>query len=182
MLRTERPCDVEAREALLDAAFGAGRFAKTSERLRAGLRPAEDLAFIATDGGRIIGTLRLWPVTAGHGRPCLLLGPLAVAASVRNRGVGGALIHQALHRAKALGHRAVILVGDPDYYHRFGFSAASTGALSMPGPYERDRLLACELVAGALDDARGLIMADPRDASRRSGLSARRPRGCSAAR
>jgi predicted N-acetyltransferase YhbS len=53
----------------------------------------------------------------------------------------------------------VLLVGDAPYYGRFGFSAARTGGLWMPGPYERDRLLARELVPGALDGACGLINA-----------------------
>ena len=56
-----------------------------------------------------------------------------------------------------LGHRAVLLVGDAAYYGRFGFSAEKTGALWLPGPYEKSRLLARELVPGALDGARGLI-------------------------
>lgn len=157
VLRYEQPGDIVSREALLNAAFGPARFAKTSERLREGLEPAASLSFVATEGARVVGTLRLWPVTAGQDRPCLLLGPLAVAADVRNRGLGSDLMHRALRTAKALEHRAVILVGDPDYYNRFGFSAERTGALSMPGPYERERLLACELVSGALRGARGVI-------------------------
>jgi len=51
----------------------------------------------------------------------------------------------------------VLLVGDAPYYGRFGFSAEKTGALWLPGPYEKSRLLGCEIVAGALDGARGLI-------------------------
>ncbi len=54
-----------AREDLLDAAFGAARFAKTSERLREDRLPAEGLAFAAMDGDRLVGTVRLWNVTAG---------------------------------------------------------------------------------------------------------------------
>jgi predicted N-acetyltransferase YhbS len=142
---------------LLDAAFGAGRFTKTSERLREGRVPARGLAFVAFDGGRLVGTVRLWSVVAGTAPRCLLLGPLAVAADIRNRGIGAALMWHALRKAKTLGHRAVLLVGDAAYYNRFGFSAEKTGALRMPGPYERDRLLACELVPGALGGARGTI-------------------------
>jgi predicted N-acetyltransferase YhbS len=50
-----------------------------------------------------------------------------------------------------------LLVGDAPYYERFGFSAEKTGALAMPGPYEKHRLLALELVPGALDGAHGVI-------------------------
>jgi predicted N-acetyltransferase YhbS len=156
-IRRERRGDVAAREQLLDAAFGAGRFAKTSERLRESRMPASGLALVASDGGRLIGTIRLWSITAGYDRPCLLLGPLAVAADTQNRGIGGTLMHHALRKAASRQYSAVLLVGGPDYYSRFGFSSASTGALHMPGPFERERLLACELIPGALKGARGLI-------------------------
>ncbi len=56
------------------------------------------------------------------------------------------------------GDGAVVLLGDAPYYARFGFSAAATGALTLPGPFERDRLLALELREGALADAAGMIL------------------------
>jgi hypothetical protein len=56
----------------------------------------------------------------------------------------------------------VLLVGDAPYYARFGFAAEKTADLWLPGPYERDRLLACELRPGALDGARGRITATGR--------------------
>ncbi|MBR1207619.1 MULTISPECIES: GNAT family N-acetyltransferase [unclassified Bradyrhizobium] len=169
-IRQERRSDVAAREGLLDAAFGPGRLAKTSERLREGRKPARGLAFVARRGSHLVGTLRLWPIVTGTGHACLLLGPLAVAEEARCLGIGAALMRQALQRAQRLGHRAVILVGDAAYYDRFGFSAAQTGAFRMPGPYQRDRLLACELVLGALRGAGGLIAAASRPPSRLSGL------------
>ena len=98
----------------------------------------------------------MWHVSAG-GIPALMLGPLAVEASSRKLGVGAALMDHALAAAKARGHRAVILLGDAPYYARFGFSAAKTGELSLPGPFERDRLLGLELREGALDGAWGMI-------------------------
>ena len=58
----------------------------------------------------------------------------------------------------------MLLVGDASYYGRFGFSADKTGGLWLPGPFERHRLLGCELVPGALHSARGLISATGRAA------------------
>jgi predicted N-acetyltransferase YhbS len=89
--------------------------------------------------------------------PALVLGPLAVDPACRALGVGAALMRHALGAAAARGHGAVILLGDAPYYARFGFSTEATAALALPGPYERDRLLALELRAGALDGASGLI-------------------------
>jgi predicted N-acetyltransferase YhbS len=161
-LRHERAADIEAREALLDEAFGEARARKASERLREGRQPAEGLAFVAAEARRVIGTARLWDIACGAGKPALLLGPVAVADDCRNRGIGAALVRRALREARKLGHLAVVLVGDAPYYGRFGFTAERTAALWMPGPFERHRLLALELTPGALDGARGLIVATGR--------------------
>ncbi len=155
-IRAERATDVRARERLLDASFGENRHQRTCQRLRDGRAPADGLALTAVCNGRLAGTVRLWHIRAG-GVPALMLGPLAVDASLRKLGVGAALMTEALARAAARGHGAVILLGDAPYYARFGFSDARTGALSLPGPFERDRLLAIELRDRALDGACGLI-------------------------
>jgi predicted N-acetyltransferase YhbS len=159
-IRAERASDVVAREALLDACFGANRHTRTCQRLRDGRAPAEGLALSVVRQGRqerLVGTVRLWHVSAG-GKPALVLGPLAVDASCRALGVGAALMDHALAAAKARGHGAVILLGDAAYYARFGFSALKTGELSLPGPFEHDRLLGHELREGALDGAWGMIL------------------------
>jgi predicted N-acetyltransferase YhbS len=156
-VRKERPAEAAARDALLDLAYGPARFTKASERLREGRRA--ELALVAAEGRRIVGTVRLWQVSAGSDRRALLLGPLAVASDRRRRGIGSTLMHHALREAARLRHGAVLLVGDAPYYSRFGFSSEKTGALWLPGPYERHRLLGCELKPGALDGARGLISA-----------------------
>jgi predicted N-acetyltransferase YhbS len=155
-IRTERASDVVARETLLDACFGENRHLRTCQRLRDRRAPAEGLALSAVSQGRLVGTLRLWHVSAG-GKPALVLGPLAVDPSCRKLGVGATLIRQALAEAQARGHGAVILLGDAPYYARFGFSDLKTGELSLPGPFERDRLLGLELTEGALDGAWGMI-------------------------
>src|SRR3954449_470547 len=156
-IRAERASDVVAREALLDACFGAKRHLRTCQRLRDGRAPAEGLALSAVRQGRLVGTVRLWHVSAG-GIPALVLGPLAVEESSRQLGVGAALMDHALAAATARGHRAVILLGDAPYYARFGFTAGKTGALSLPGQFERERLLGLELTAGALDGAWGMVV------------------------
>jgi predicted N-acetyltransferase YhbS len=107
----------------------------------------------------------------GTGQSALLLGPVAVAADCRNRSVGAALVGHALAAARRRGHAAVVLVGDAPYYSRFGFSTEKTAALRMPGPFERDRLLALELVPGSLNGARGLLRA-PSKRMPQTGLAA----------
>ncbi len=157
-IREETIADIEARERLLDESFGPGRFAKTSERLRERRMPSRGLAFVAAIGRRVIGTVRLWDVDAGLGRPALLLGPLAVDPAFRSHGIGAKLMEHAIGRAKALGHRAILLVGDASYYARFGFSNAATSGLALPGPVDRARFLALELRLGALAGAFGAVI------------------------
>lgn len=161
----ERASDRAAREMLLDACFGADRARRTCQRLRDGRLPAEGLALSARCGGTLVGTLRLWHVSAG-GVPALLLGPLAVDGAFRKLGVGTALVARALVVASARGHRAVVLLGDAPYYARFGFSAAKTGELVLPGSFERERLLGLELAEGALDGAWGMMAATGAAASK----------------
>lgn len=157
-IRAERIGDVPARETLLDACFGTTRASRTCQRLRDGHAPAEGLAFSAVRGSKLVGTLRLWRVSAGA-VPALVAGPLAVDPSCRKLGIGAALMNRALTAAKARGHRAVILLGDAPYYARFGFSAQRASRLTLPGPFERERLLGLELCEGALAGASGMIVA-----------------------
>ena len=156
-IRAERAADQAAREALLDACFGEDRFSRTCQRLRDGRAPADGLALSAVARGRLVGTVRLWHVSAGN-VPALLLGPLAVDGASRKLGIAAALIRHALALARARGHRAVLLLGDAPYYARFGFSADNTGGLQLPGAFERERLLGLELAPGALDGAWGMIV------------------------
>ena len=158
-IRDESLIDAPVREALLDTCFGEERLRKTCERLREGRRPTDGLALVAEMDRRVIATVRLWHVGAGPGRPALMLGPIAVDPALQGLGVGAKLMRCALERARAQGHAAVLLVGDAPYYARFGFSAEMTADLRLPGPYERERFLAFELVPGALDGARGLVAA-----------------------
>jgi len=175
VIRAERGSDVVAREALLDACFGASRHARTCQRLRDGRAPAEGLALSALREDRLVGTVRLWHVSLG-GVPALVLGPLAVDPSCQKLGVGAALTERALLAARRLGHGAVILLGDAAYYARFGFSALKTGELSLPGPFARDRLLGLELRGGALDGASGMIAPTGAPAAEEPRRGARAPR------
>ncbi len=163
-IRPEIYFDTLPRERLLDKVFGKQqRRRKTSERLREGRLPSEGLAFTATDAkGRLIGTVRLWDVLAGSAGSALLLGPLAVDCRYQGQGIGAALMAHALEEARAMGHAAVILVGDAPYYQRFGFTHGMVADLHLPGPVDRNRFLGIELIPGALDGAEGLVVGSGR--------------------
>ena len=131
----ETPVDDPAVEALVLAAFGPGRFAKTAERLRE--RAAIVAGFVARDGERLLGSVRLWSI-AIDGAPALFLGPIAVAADNRKAGLGAELVQACLGHAAEAG-LGVLLVGDVPYFGRFGFTTAP--AVSLPGPVDPRRLL-----------------------------------------
>jgi len=162
-ITTERPEDAAAIDQLLDQAFGANRMSKISYRFREDTAPLADLRLVARcdAAGRVVGTLRFWPVTIGPieksgGTPALLLGPLAVARDWRGQGIGGALMRQGLDMAAWARHRIVVLVGDLAYYRRFGFQPATPLGLVMLGETPQ-RLLVRELAHGALADMKGLV-------------------------
>ena len=148
--------DLPAIERLTEHAFGPGRFAKTAYRLREGLKGDNTLSFVARVGTLLVGANRMTPIRIGD-QPALLLGPLVVEPAFRQHGLGEKLVIKSLEAARAAGHRLVILVGDPGYYGRMGFSRIPDSRVKMPGPVDPDRLQYHELVEGALDSAAGLI-------------------------
>jgi predicted N-acetyltransferase YhbS len=147
-------------EQLLDIAFGIDRRVKTSYRLREGNSPAEGLSLVVRDAEvGVAGAISFWPLAIGKaGSPALLLGPLVVHPRRQNLGVGLALMREGLARAKAWGHRFVILVGDAPYYARVGFQKLPEGKLILPGSVDPERFLYVELVQGALSAAQGLVL------------------------
>ena len=165
LLKTERPRDAAEVDALLDLAFGPNRQTKVSYRYRDGIAPTRSLCFVVREdgrpGGRILGSVRYWPMLLDSGRPTLLLGPLAVQPELRGAGVGATLMRGSMKRAADMGHRLVLLVGDLAYYARFGFQPASPLGFVMPDE-QPHRLLVAELRLGALEDYPGgtLLRAD----------------------
>lgn len=154
-------------ERLYDDVFGPARFHKASYQFRDGVAPVKELSWIALEGDRLVGAIKYWPILVGEtGHPALLLGPLAIAADKAGKGIGRALMFKTLELAAQLGHDLVLLVGDVDYYKRFGFVPATPFGFVMPGETRPDRLQ----VAPLKDDVLGRIAGDLRHLS--TGLAA----------
>jgi len=132
-IEIEAAADAAAVEALVLAAFGPGRFAKTAERLRERARIAA--GFVAREDGRVIGSVRLWAIMVGE-EPALFLGPIAVASDCRRAGLGADLVQACGEHA---GPQGVLLVGDLPYFGRFGFRPAP--GVRLAGPVDRSRVL-----------------------------------------
>lgn len=156
-IRKERPQDGPEIESLLDRAFGADRHARPSYRLREGIEPAHSLCLVAEAEGRILGTIRHWPVRIGTTGSALLLGPIAVDPAHERRGVGGLLMRTALDKAEAEGHAIMVAVGALSYLGRFGFTSAARYGITLAGLTDSRRLLVLALASGALDGVEGAI-------------------------
>lgn len=157
------PADVEA---LLDAAFGPERFARTAYRMRAGTLALPALSFAALDGGRLVGTLQSWPVhlSTGTGErlPLCMVGPVAVMPDVQRGGIGRLLMAALVEAAETHADSALMMIGDPEYYGRFfNFSAENTAQWELPGPFEQRRLLARSVGAHVPPAVAGMIEPDP---------------------
>jgi predicted N-acetyltransferase YhbS len=143
--------DQVAVESLLDDAFGSDRRSRTAYLLRAGLDYMPALSFGLIKDTRLIGSIQCWPVmiTAddkdadkeAETVPLVLVGPVAVATDCQGCGYGHALMEAMLEAAMLEGNPPLVMIGDAEYYSRFGFSASETGGWKLPGPFEQHRLL-----------------------------------------
>lgn len=143
-------------EQVLDRAFGEARAARTAYRIRTGMEWLDALSFAALDGDEmLVGTIQCYPVSLlqkesaqGSSRvPLVMVGPVAVVPERQGEGFGVGLMMAMLDaeaRMAAQGSPVFpqVLIGDEEYYGRWGFSAAATQGWQCPGPYEKARLLA----------------------------------------
>jgi len=154
-------------EPLLDRVFGAERREKASYLFRQNVAPVAALSWVATDdavgdekAGRLVGAIRYWPILVGEtNHKALLLGPLAITPELAGKGIGRALTFRTLEIAAEMDFDLVLLVGDYDYYKRFGFVPATPYGFVMPGEKRPERLQVTELKPGVLGRVSGEIRA-----------------------
>lgn len=137
-------------------AFGPGRFTRAAYKIREGGPHDRSLSFVAMHDGQVIASVRMTPIAAGAGR-AQMLGPLAVRPDFKNMGIGRKLVAMALAAADKSRERAVILVGDEPYYGPLGFARIPRGQIEMPRPVDLNRLLAHEIVPGAVAELSGEV-------------------------
>jgi predicted N-acetyltransferase YhbS len=138
-------------ENLLDNAFGADRHKRTAYLLRRSMAPIEHLSFAIRDEVSLVGSIQSWPLALGT-MPLILVGPVAVAPARQNAGLGHKLMH-AMLRAATPQDPPMVMIGDPEYYSRFGFVAEGTAGWMLPGPWEPRRLLLRNPLGIALPEA-----------------------------
>ena len=129
----------DALNALLDDAFGTDRHMRTAYLLRKGMTAIDHLSFGILDDNALLASIQCWPVRVGMA-DLILVGPVAVATHCQNKGLGTELMQLMLNAATPQ-DAPMVMIGDPEYYGRFGFEAKDTSGWTLPGPWEPRRLL-----------------------------------------
>lgn len=156
-IRAERPEDQVAVRAINLSAFDTAAEAKLVDALRAEARPVISLVAVLDD--RVVGHIMFSPVTMpGHEALRLMgLAPMAVAPEHQNAGVGSALVRTGLERCAALGIGAVVVLGHPPFYPRFGFLPAMRFGIRSEHDVPPEVFMVVELQPGYLRGAAGTV-------------------------
>ena len=157
-VRPEQRGDDIAIARVHDAAFGQTDESRIVEAIRCAGHPI--ISLVAVDGSRIVGHVLFSPVVIEAAQPVesvMGLGPMAVLPEMQRQGIGSRLLRDGLEECLRSGVRAVVVVGHPEYYPRFGFRPANSYGLRCEYPVPDEVFMAMELVAGALAGSSGLV-------------------------
>ncbi|CNE41627.1 GNAT family N-acetyltransferase [Yersinia mollaretii] len=158
LIRVEIPVDAPGIDALLRQSFESNDEADLVQQLR------EDglltLGIVATDDeGGVVGYAAFSPVeVGGEDRQWVALAPLAVEESLRRQGLAEKLVYEGLDSLNEFGYAAVVVLGDPAYYQRFGFVPAARHQLSCRWPGTEEAFQVYALAEDALNDADGEVV------------------------
>ena len=152
-VRPETAEDIRAIDVVHISAFGGEAEAQLVSALRESTTYNRELSQVAELGGRIVGHVLLTRVPLrkdGEEKHVLALGPMSVVPSQSHRGIGSELINASIRLAKEKGYGAIVVLGHPEYYKRFGFVQARQLQVSCNLPAPEDALTVIEIVAGNL--------------------------------
>ncbi len=125
IIRSETAADIEAISVITEAAFANHPYSHQTEQfIIKALRAAKAItvSLVAVAGGKVVGHIAFSPVTISDGSAGWYgLGPISVLPELQRRGIGKSLMREGLAAIQALSAKGCMLVGNPDYYQRFGF-------------------------------------------------------------
>ena len=162
-VRQENQSDVKAIAVVNQSAFGGEAEEQLVAVVRASKSFIPELSLVAEVGERLAGHILLFHAhldRQGKQAQVLALAPMSVVPSQSHRGIGSALLQAAIAKAASLGYKAIVVIGHPDYYRRFGFESAAKWGIHSSLPVPGDSITAKELVAGALEGG-GLLCYPP---------------------
>jgi len=110
--------------------------------------------------GHVISTKANVIDVQNHKHEVLCVGPISVVPDLQKKGVGSKLMLQSIQVAKNLGYKAMILFGDPEYYHRFGFINAGNYSIITKEGENFEPFMALELQRGGLENVKGRFFED----------------------
>lgn len=157
ILRDETRADQDAIARLTEAAFASPTEARLIDALRAQAEPF--VSIVAERDGEIVGHIAFSPVCLDTDPGLILmgLGPMAVRPGLQRRGIGSALVREGLERCRALAARAVVVLGHPGYYPRFGFEPARAFGVDCEYDVPEEVFMLLELVPGSLRGKSGVV-------------------------
>ena len=160
-VRPELPGDALAVRALNEAAFETDVEARIVDTIRGG--SARTLSLVAESEGAIVGHILFSSVSIeGHEKLCLMgLAPMAVLPARQREGIGSALVREGLERCRNTGCHAVVVLGHPEYYPRFGFVPASRYGIGCEYDVPDEVFMLVELEPGALEGVSGRVAYHP---------------------
>jgi putative acetyltransferase len=160
-IRLERPADVAAIHAINGAAFETSAEADLVDALR--VRAAPIISLVADHDGSIVGHILFSPVSlTGHDELKIMgLAPMAVVPGQQRRGIGSALVREGLEHCRALGSGAVVVLGHPEFYPRFGFVPALRFGITSEYDVPDEAFMALELEIGVLEGKPGTVRYHP---------------------
>ncbi|HEX2046165.1 MAG TPA: N-acetyltransferase [Acidimicrobiales bacterium] len=156
-VRPGTAADHDAVRRVVSEAFGGPAEARLVELLRASDAYVADLELVAEVDGEVVGHILFTRVRVGD-RRALALAPMAVAPSYQRSGVGTALVRAGLERAAARPEAAVIVLGHPEYYPRFGFVPACRFGIEPPWPRVPDEAFLVLPLPAYSDACRGVVV------------------------
>jgi putative acetyltransferase len=161
IVRPEQPADTDAVRQVNRAAFETSTEAALVDIPRENARPLVSL--VAEDAGAIVGHILFSPVTLSSGIDARVMGlaPMAVLPARQRQGIGSALVTAGLDECRRLGITAVVVLGHPEYYPRFGFRPASGFGLRSEYDVPDEVFMALELPPGGLEGTAGTVRYHP---------------------
>ncbi|PKM21044.1 MAG: GNAT family N-acetyltransferase [Gammaproteobacteria bacterium HGW-Gammaproteobacteria-15] len=160
-VRAETPADYEAIASLTRSAFNNEAEVNLITALRQ--QTADCIALVAEQHGQIVGHILFSAATLDKAPQTRLkaLAPMAVSNVLQHQGIGSALVRAGLEQCKKRGIAAVVVLGHPAYYPRFGFTPASRFNISCPWHAADNAFMLLELTPGALKGKNGQVLYHP---------------------